>query len=95
MAVVYMTYPVHTGKELAFEEASSKIIDVMGNAVGHKTTHLYRRVSGTWVFLIASEWESKSAFETFVNSEEFKVNTASWGKDKIVSGQPNHHFIET
>ncbi len=93
MAVVYMTYPVHQGKEMAFQEAYAKIFDLMKGSAGHKESHLYRRISGPGAFLIVSEWDNQAAFETFVNSEKFKTNTSDWGKDNIVSGQPTHHVV--
>ena len=93
MAVVYMTYPVNQGKEAAFEKAYAKIIEVMTGAAGHKESHLYRRTSAPGAFLIVSEWDDQSAFETFVNSEQFRVSTSDWGKDNIVSGRPTHHIV--
>jgi heme-degrading monooxygenase HmoA len=95
VAVVYMTYPVHRGKEMAFQEAYAMIFDVMRAAEGHKESHLFRRISEPGAFLIVSEWENKSAFDTFVNSEQFKLHTTEWGKNNIVSGPPSHHIVET
>ena len=93
VAVVYMTYPVYEGKEAAFEKAYAAIHAVMQSAAGHKESHLFRRISKPGEFLIVSEWDDQSAFDRFVNSEPFRAGTADWGKDKIVSGQPTHHFV--
>ena len=93
MAVVYMTYPVHEDKAAAFEKAYAMILDVMRGAAGHKESHLFRRISESGAFLIVSEWDDQSAFETFVNSEQFRASTSDWGKGNIVSGRPTHHIV--
>ncbi|MBD3298545.1 MAG: antibiotic biosynthesis monooxygenase [candidate division Zixibacteria bacterium] len=95
MAVVYMTYPVHPDKETAFQNAYAGILDVMRSADGHRESRLFKHVAEPSIFLIVSEWDSKAAYEAFVNSKQFSEATSDWGKSNILLDQPRHHIIET
>ncbi len=84
-----MNYEVIPGKEQAFEDAFTKVLNVMKDMQGHEKSHLYKDVAKATSYLIVSEWSEKEAFSKFIQSEEFAAVT-NWGKEQILAGRPSH-----
>ena len=75
MITVGMNYEIREGKDQAFEKMFGKVLDVMGKIEGHVKTHLYRDVFETRSYLIVSEWNTRAAFDSFIESEQFSKVT--------------------
>jgi len=84
-----MNYEILEGKKDAFEKKFAIVMDVMAKTDGHVQTHLYKDVFQERFYLIVSEWKTRSNFDNFVQSEEFKKVTA-WGSANILAGRPKH-----
>lgn len=89
MVTIGMNYVVLPGKEPVFERAFKSVLDVMKAMPGHSASHLYRDVDAEGAYLIVSDWNDKSAFDSFVKSEAF-AKVTNWGKEQILAGRPRH-----
>ena len=89
MVTIGMNYTVIEGKEQVFEDACARVVETMQGIAGHDESHIYRRLGGQPVYMIASRWESEDAFEAFIASDAFKKVT-NWGKENILAGRPTH-----
>lgn len=89
MVTIGMNYSVLPGKELVFERAFKGVLDVMKDITGHSHSSLYKDIEVPNSYLIISEWNDKSAFDTFIKSEAF-ARVTNWGKEQILSGRPKH-----
>tara|TARA_B100002003_G_scaffold249838_1_gene287271 strand:- start:3396 stop:3611 length:216 start_codon:yes stop_codon:yes gene_type:complete len=70
-----MNYKVIPGKEETFEKACNGVIEAMAGIGGHTESFLYKDVNDGQSYLIASEWSSEDAFNTFCQSDNFKKVT--------------------
>ena len=93
MITIGMNYKVIPGKGEAFEKMFNKVLVVMNDMGGHSKSFLYKDVNDEQSYLIASEWESKDAFDKFMGSEEFR-KVADWGKESILAGRPEHKVYQ-
>ncbi len=89
MVTIGMNYQVISGKENTFERAFSQVLEVMKANEGHSVSHLYKDVHKPNAYLIVSDWNDKSAFDTFVRSEAF-AKVTNWGKEQILENRPTH-----
>lgn len=89
MVTVGMNYSVLAGKEEVFERAFQSVLNVMSEMPGHSESHLYKDVGAPNQYLIVSEWNDRSAFDSFIRSEQF-AKVTNWGKEQILSGRPKH-----
>jgi len=89
MITVGMNYEIIKGKEQAFVDKFTRVIEVMSKTEGHKMTNLYQDVYKNSFYLIVSEWDSRPAFDNFTHSDAFHKVT-QWGKDHILAGRPKH-----
>jgi len=94
MVTIGMNYQVLPGKEDVFERAFQSVVDVMRTMPGHSESHLYKDVSLGGSYLIVSEWNDKTAFDSFIRSEQFSKVT-NWGKEQILAGRPKHQVYTT
>ena len=89
MTTIGMHYDVIPGKEDEFERGFLGVLEHLKSVAGHVESHLYEDVASTGSYLILSQWDSKEAFETFLQSEEFRKAVA-WGKAEILRSRPRH-----
>jgi len=89
MVTIGMNYVVLPGKEKAFESKFKAVAQALDGAPGHDNSHLYCDVSNPQSYLIVSQWNDKSAFDTFVGSDDFRAVT-NWGTEHILAGRPRH-----
>jgi heme-degrading monooxygenase HmoA len=91
MVTIGMNYQVLEGKGDVFEGACTKVIDVMGEAEGHDSSQIFKRVDGgaNLEYLIVSRWSDEAAFKGFIASDSFKKVT-SWGLNNVLAGRPSH-----
>lgn len=91
VVTIGMNYQVLEGKEKVFEDACQRVLETMGEAVGHAGSELYRRVQDgpSAVYLIISRWNDEAAFRSFIGSDAFKKVT-NWGLQNILAGRPSH-----
>ena len=89
MTTIGMNYDVIAGREQEFEKGFFAVLDHLKAMPGHVESRLYHDVGSPGSYLILSQWESKEAFEAFLQSPEFK-NTVSWGKAEILRSRPRH-----
>ncbi len=96
MVTIGMNYRVLEGKEVVFEAACQKVIEVMIDTAGHEDSQLFKRVDGSEgaQYLIVSHWADQVAFDDFIASEAFKKVT-SWGSANILAGRPTHTTYRT
>ena len=92
MVTIGMNYSVLPGKEQVFEDAFKQVLKVMSQSPGHTNSHLYKDVDANNSYLIISDWNDKTAFDTFVKSEQF-AKVTNWGKEQILSGRPRHQVF--
>ncbi len=93
MITVGMNYEVLEGKEEVFEKAFNNVLGVMEEMAGHAESHLYKDVNAPRSYLIVSEWNDRTAFESFIRSEQF-AKVTNWGKEQILAGRPKHEIYE-
>ena len=93
MITVGMNYEIREGKDQPFEKMFGKVLDIMGKTEGHMKTHLYRDVFETRSYLIVSEWSTRAAFDSFIESEQFSKVT-DWGNANILASRPRHDIYE-
>ena len=72
MVTIGMSYKVLQGKEENFKKACAGVIEAMNGIDGHEKSFLYKDVNDGQSYLIASEWRSEDAFNTFCQSDKFK-----------------------
>lgn len=89
MITVGMDYEVLEGKEQPFEKKFALVLEAMSQMTGHSHTHLYRNVFRERSYLVVSEWDTRRAFDDFVQSDAFSKVTG-WGKANILSCRPKH-----
>jgi heme-degrading monooxygenase HmoA len=89
MITVGMNYHVIEGKQRAFEDKFSAVIETLKAAEGHASSTLWKDVSDDASYLITSEWSDEPAFTDFIQSDAFRAVT-NWGKEQILSGRPQH-----
>ncbi|HZL38250.1 MAG TPA: antibiotic biosynthesis monooxygenase family protein, partial [Tepidisphaeraceae bacterium] len=89
MTTIGMHYDVIAGKEAEFENGFTSVLAFLKTVAGHVESHLYEDVHSTGSYLIFSEWETHEAFQTFLQSPEFR-NVVVWGKAEILRGRPRH-----
>ena len=92
MVTIGMNYSVLMGKEEVFERAFKGVLNVMKDMPGHTHSHLYKDVDAPSSYLIISEWNDKTAFDTFIKSEAF-AKVTNWGKEQILSARPKHQVF--
>ena len=93
MITVGMNYEILDGKEEAFTRKFALVLEAMRQTPGHKRTSLYSDVFNDRLYLIVSEWESRSSFDAFILSDQF-ARVTSWGKDHILAGRPTHRVYD-
>ncbi|HQV93904.1 MAG TPA: antibiotic biosynthesis monooxygenase [Anaerolineales bacterium] len=89
MVTVGLYYDVILGKEKIFEEAVDKILELLSKTPEHVNSYLYHRVREPNSYAIISEWSSKDAFSSFVQSDVFRQVT-NWGKAELLVRRPSH-----
>ena len=89
MITVGMDYKVIPGKDAEFTAVFAKVLDIMADAPGHTSTHLYRDVFSEHDYLVVSEWSDDDAFRGFIASDRFR-NVANWGKENVLRARPTH-----
>jgi heme-degrading monooxygenase HmoA len=89
MTTIGMHYDVVAGKEEEFERGFLDVIEHLKGVAGHRESHLYEDVQSTGSYVILSEWDTRDAFQAFLQSDAFKKVTA-WGKAEILRGRPKH-----
>jgi heme-degrading monooxygenase HmoA len=91
MVTIGLNYAVIKGKEEIFETTFRKVVQSMEDMEGHSESHLYRDIDDPQQYLILSKWSKRAAFDAFVGSETFR-KVASWGKEEVLSGRPQHEI---
>lgn len=89
MVTVGLYYDVLPGKERTFEDAVEKVLEALSKTSDHLKSYLYQRVREPNSYAIISEWSSKEAFSSFIQSDIFKQVT-DWGKAEILERRPRH-----
>ncbi|HET8761139.1 MAG TPA: antibiotic biosynthesis monooxygenase [Nitrospiria bacterium] len=89
MITVGMNYEILEGKEQPFERKFALVLEAMSQTPGHSNTNLYRDVFRGRSYLIVSEWETRAAFNAFVQSDTFRSVT-NWGRETILASRPRH-----
>ena len=54
---------------------------------------MYQDIQDKGSYVIFSRWETKEAFQAFIQSEQFKAAVA-WGKAEILRGRPSHKIYK-
>ena len=93
MVTIGMNYRVLEGKEETFERAFQGVLNALAGLQGHQDSHLYREIGEERSYLIVSEWSDKTAFDDFIQSEQF-AKVTDWGKEQVLSGPPSHKVYE-
>ena len=93
MVTIGMNYKIIPGKEEVFEDAFKSVIKVMNEMEGHTQSNLYKDVSDSHSYLIVSDWNSKEAYNAFINSDKF-AGVVNWGKENILAGRPSHTMYQ-
>ena len=68
---------------------ADKILDLLSKTPEHVNSYLYHRVREPNSYAIISEWSSKDAFSSFVQSDVFRQVT-NWGKAELLVRRPSH-----
>ena len=89
MTTLGMHYEVIPGKEDEFEQGFINVINHLKTVPGHVESHMYEDVQSVGSYVILSQWESKEAFQAFMQSDAFRQVTA-WGKAEILRSRPKH-----
>lgn len=89
MITVGMNYKVLQGKEVQFEKVFENVLQSLQTTAGHAKSALYKDVQDVQSYLIVSEWSSEDAFQTFIQSDQFR-KIVNWGAEQILSGRPVH-----
>lgn len=91
MVTVGMNYQIIPGKNELFESVFEKVLEVMGKLDGHVKTNLFVDVHDANAYLILSEWNSRSQFDAFIASDQFR-SVANWGKEQVLAARPSHQY---
>ena len=91
MITVGMNYQIRENKETAFVKKFALVLEAMRGMPGHVNTALYQNVFETRSYLVVSEWETRDAFDSFVQSEQFR-KVADWGAANILASRPKHEI---
>jgi chlorite dismutase len=89
MITVGMNYQTRENKETAFVKKFALVLEVMHEMAGHVKTELYQNVFENRSYLVVSEWDTRDAFDSFVQSDEFR-KVADWGAANILASRPKH-----
>lgn len=89
MITVGMNYQIRENKEVPFVKKFALVLDVMREMPGHVKTELYQNVFANRSYLVVSEWETRDAFDRFVQSDQFR-KVADWGAANILASRPTH-----
>ena len=93
MTTIGMHYDVIPGKEAEFEAGFLGVIDLLKTLPGHNESRMYQDIQAKGSYVIMSRWETKEAFQAFIQSEQFKAAVA-WGKAEILRGRPSHKIYK-
>ncbi len=93
MITVGMNYKLLVGKETIFEDAFRQVVATMQEMEGHQETHLFRDIDNAQAYLVVSEWNSREAFDAFIQSDRFKKVT-NWGTEQVLAARPVHQVYE-
>ena len=94
MVTIGMNYKVLPDKGDVFKRAFKQVLDVMGAMDGHTHSYLYQEVDEPTSYLIVSEWNDQSAFDSFVKSDAF-AKVTNWGKEQVLAGRPTHKVYKS
>ncbi len=89
MTTIGMHYEVIPGKEEEFEKGFLSVLEHLKSVPGHVESHMYEDVASVGSYVILSEWQTKEAFQAFLQSDAFK-STVAWGKAEILRSRPKH-----
>jgi heme-degrading monooxygenase HmoA len=89
MTTIGMHYDVIPGKEQEFEQGFLKVLEHLKTVPGHVESHMYEDVAVVGSYVILSQWETKEAFDQFIQSEAFR-NVVAWGRAEMLRGRPKH-----
>ena len=89
MTTIGMHYDVIPGKEEEFEKGFLGVIEHLKSVAGHVESHMYEDVASVGSYVILSQWETKEAFQSFLQSDAFK-QVVAWGKAEMLRGRPRH-----
>jgi heme-degrading monooxygenase HmoA len=89
MTTIGMYYDVIAGKEEEFEKGFLSVLDHLKTVAGHVESNLYEDVAQVGSYVILSNWDSKEAFQKFIDSPEF-AKVVAWGKAELLRGRPRH-----
>jgi heme-degrading monooxygenase HmoA len=89
MTTIGMHYEVIPGKEEEFERGFLGALEHLKTIAGHVESRMFEDVTNKGSYLILSQWQSREAFDQFIQSPEFRKIT-QWGKAEILRGRPRH-----
>jgi len=93
MTTIGMHYEVIPGKEAEFEKGFLGVLEHLKSVSGHVESHMYEDVASVGSYVILSEWQTKEAFQDFLQSDAFK-STVAWGKAEILRSRPRHKVFQ-
>jgi heme-degrading monooxygenase HmoA len=93
VVTIGMNYRVLPDKEEIFESTFRKVLSSMKKIEGHSFSKMFRDIDEPNHYVILSEWNDRSAFDSFVSSETFR-NVTNWGKEEILAGRPVHTYYD-
>jgi heme-degrading monooxygenase HmoA len=93
MTTIGMHYEVIPGKEEEFEKGFLGVLEHLKSVAGHVESHMYEDVASVGSYVILSEWQTKEAFQAFLQSDAFKA-TVAWGKAEILRSRPRHKVFQ-
>ncbi len=94
MVTIGMDYRTLPGKEQEFIDNFRAVLAAINDADGHDESRLFEDVDEKGSFLIVSNWNELEAFQTFIQSKEFKSVT-SFAKENILAERPKHKIYRT
>ncbi len=94
MVTIGMNYRVLPGKEEEFVSNFRAVLAAINEADGHDDSHLFEDVDEPGSYLIVSNWNELEAFQSFIQSDEFKAVTA-FAKENILAERPKHKVYRT
>ncbi len=89
MTTIGMHYDVVAGREKEFEKGFLDIIAFLKTFPGHVESRMYEDVAAVGSYVILSRWESREAFQRFMQSPEF-AKVTEWGRTEMLRGRPQH-----
>jgi heme-degrading monooxygenase HmoA len=93
MITIGMNYRVLPGKEETFESTFRKVLGSMKDIEGHSFSKMFRDIDEPNHYVILSDWNDRSAFDSFISSDAFR-RIANWGKEEILAGRPVHTYYD-